>query len=194
MRKSYGVPALLIILVLLYLVYSYTNREGFESDNTMLSMLSFIKLSLVSDSSGNENEVRFPFININEYLRLAIVNKNQECVAPRGSVSYAYAPEKDYVSPTGKKICMIFRNINDTNVNNLARSFTKITGTRSQGEVLMQKGTEAPIVMRLQYTTNGICTIPNPNTSNFLTFLYNPTRDLSWPNGKKMCITLRHSV
>ena len=157
----------------------------------MLSALSLIKLSLISDSSGNENEVRFPLININEYLRLAYVNKNQACVAPRGSVSYAYDPEIDYVSPPGKKICMIFRNSNDPNVANLDRTFRRKTGPGTQGEVLMQKGTESPMIMRLQYTVNGVCKSPLNNPLNFISMLYSPTKDLAWPNGKKMCITVR---
>ena len=188
--RKYFVPVLLIILVLLYVVYNYTKREGFQTATNQLTS--------TDGANGAEGEVAVPGDGGKfSYLRLQYTT-NGTCIVPNpnpnGFMSYLYNPTKDFVSPTGKKICMTFRKLSSPfdNPNNIFSSTNGANG--SVGEVAMLKTGLDPTILRLQYTTNGTCTVPSPNPNGFVTYLYKPTKDFVSPTGKKICITVRGTI
>jgi hypothetical protein len=187
--KKYFVPALVITLVVLYVLYKYTNREGFQTSTNVFTSN--------NGANGAEGEVAIQKEGGTfGYLRLNYTT-NGKCTVPNPNPNkfetYLYNPTRDFVSPTGKKICMTYRNYYTfNNPNGILSSTNGANG--SQGEVALLRTGNSPTILRLQYTTNGVCTVPNPNPNGFISFLYNPTRDFVSPTGKKLCITIRGNI
>jgi hypothetical protein len=175
----------------IFVLYNlFKKREGFQSQPN--------ELTSGRGARGDQGEVIVPEQNTGIFLRL-FHTSNGKCNAPNqnanGVTSYLYNPSRDFVSPAGKKMCIGFRNMSYL-YSNPERIFNSTNGAvGDQGEVamLMPPDFNSPRaqIMRLQYTTNGRCIVSNPNPYGFQTFLYNPTRDLVSPAGRKICITVR---
>ena len=180
-----------IAAFVIFVIYNlFKKTEGFQSVPT--------ELTSTGGALGNEGEVLVAEQTSNIFLRL-FHTSNGKCDAPNqnanGVTSYLYNPTRDFVSPAGKKMCIGFRNMTSI-YTNPKRIFASTNGAiGNQGEVAMLKASHFNIpevtILRLQYTTNGRCITSNPNPYGFQTILYNPTRDLVSPAGRKICLTLR---
>ena len=194
--RKYLVP-LFLLSIFVYILYN--NSETFQN---------YRELNSTNGADGNQGEVRITNEGLGYgYLRLQYatkdpVTKEYKCIVPnpnpRGFKSYLYNPIKDFVSPSGKKICMTFRTA--SSIRNFGTNDYKDYINGKNGEVGLLNG-DYPLAFRLQYTTLGKCIEPSRNLieptinpNGFKSYLYNPTRDLVSPSGKKICITIRETL